>query len=60
MVGRIVVGRPIGPGAMPFDYFRGRSGTKSWKAVPEAAQKAFPRVESIMRDRIVQRSRGAS
>jgi plastocyanin len=60
MVGRIVVGRPIGPGALPFDYFRGRPGTERWKPVPEAARTAFPSVLSIMRDRIVERSRGAS
>jgi plastocyanin len=60
MVGRIVAGRPIGPGAMPFDYFRGRSGTENWKPVPEAAQRAFPSVEAVMRHRIVERSRGAS
>jgi len=59
MVGRIVVGRPVGPGAMPFDYFQRRSGTETWKPVPEAAQKTFPSVESIMRERIVQRKRGA-
>ena len=34
MVGRIVVGKPGGPGAMAFDYFRGRPGTENWKAVP--------------------------
>ena len=60
MVGRIVVGKPGGPGAMAFDYFRGRPGTENWKAVPPAAQKAFPSVDAIMRRRIVQRTRGAS
>src|SRR5207248_347887 len=35
MVGRIV-GRPVGPGAMPFDCFQRRSGTETWKPVPEA------------------------
>lgn len=60
MVGRIVVGRPVGPGAMPFDYFRGRPGAETWRPVPEAAQQAFPSVESIMRERIVERGRGAS
>src|SRR5213080_74914 len=60
MVGRIVVGKPGGPGAMAFDYFRGRPGTENWKAVPPAAQKAFPSVDAIMRRRIVRRTRGAS
>jgi plastocyanin len=55
MVGRIVVGRPAGPGALPFDYFNGRPGTAGWKPVPDAARKAFPAVERIMRNRIVRR-----
>ena len=49
MVGRIVVGRPAGPGALAFDYFRGRPGTETWTLVPPAAQKAFPSVSAIMR-----------
>jgi len=53
MVGRIIVGKPIGPGSLPFDYYRGRPGTASWLPVPEAAQKAFPSVDKIMRERIV-------
>jgi plastocyanin len=55
MVGRIIVGRPIGPGAMPFDYYRGKPGTADWQPVPEAAQKAFPHIDRIMRERIVRR-----
>ncbi len=55
MVGRIVVGRPGGPGALPFDYFTGRPGTAEWKPVPPAAQKAFPSVSAIMRQRVVRR-----
>jgi hypothetical protein len=55
MVGRIVVGRPAGPGSLPFDYFSGRPGTAGWKTVPEAAQKVFPAVERIMQSRIVRR-----
>ncbi len=53
MVGRIIVGKPAGPGSMPFDYYRGRPGTGNWKPVPEAAQKAFPSIERIMREKIV-------
>jgi plastocyanin len=56
MVGRIVVGRPGGPGALAFDYFKGRPGTGEWKPVPQAAQKAFPSVSAIMRQRVVRRS----
>ncbi len=51
MVGRIVVGAPSGPGALPFDYFRGRPGTEAWVPVPAAARKAFPSVSQIRRAR---------
>ena len=53
MVGRIIVGKPNGPGALPFDYYQGRPGTTNWRPVPPAAQKAFPSIERIMRERIV-------
>ncbi|MGH7299778.1 MAG: plastocyanin/azurin family copper-binding protein [Candidatus Rokuibacteriota bacterium] len=56
MVGRIVVGRPEGPGTLPFDYFRGRPGTGQWKPVPKAAQAAFPSVSTIVRQRVVRRA----
>lgn len=55
MVGRIVVGRPGGPGARPFDYFVGKPGTESWQPVPAAARKTFPSVEAIMKQRTVRR-----
>jgi plastocyanin len=55
MVGRIVVGKPGGPGALPFDYFKGQPGTSNWRPVPVAAQKAFPSVEMIMKQKIVRR-----
>ncbi|MGH2607573.1 MAG: hypothetical protein ACRDHF_00670 [Tepidiformaceae bacterium] len=51
-----VVGQPSGPGALPFDYFKNRLGTTAWKSVPEAAQKAFPSVEQIMKTRVVRRA----
>ncbi len=53
MVGRIVVGKPAGPGALPFDYFEGKPYAKDWLPVPLAAQAAFPSVERIMRERVV-------
>jgi hypothetical protein len=56
MVGRIVVGRPSGPGALPFDYFKGRPGTEGWKEVPEAARATFPPVERIVERRVVRRA----
>ncbi|HET6459645.1 MAG TPA: plastocyanin/azurin family copper-binding protein [Syntrophales bacterium] len=55
MVGRIIVGRPIGPGTLPFDYYKGKPGTADWQSVPEAAQKAFPSIDRIMREKIVRR-----
>ncbi len=55
MVGRLVVGRPAGPGALPFDYFAGRPGTEGWKPVPAAARRAFPSVERILREKVVRR-----
>lgn len=48
MVGRIIVGKPLGPGAEPFDYWAGRPGTEEWRHVPDAARKAFPSVARIL------------
>ncbi|MER3445798.1 MAG: hypothetical protein C4291_02710 [Candidatus Dadabacteria bacterium] len=53
MVGRIIVGKPTGPGALPFNYYVGRSDTTNWRPVPPAAQKAFPSIEQIMREKVV-------
>ena len=53
MVGRIIVGRPGGPGALPFDSFEGDPAAREWRPVPEAAQAAFPPIETIMIERIV-------
>jgi plastocyanin len=53
MVGRIIVDRPSGPGTLPFDYFQGGAAAQGWRAVPEAAQAAFPAIEVIMRERVV-------
>ena len=54
MVGRIVVGRPGGPGTLPFDYFVGRATTQ-WIPVPEAARAAFPSVAAIVSNGAVRR-----
>jgi plastocyanin len=53
MVGRIVVGKPGGPGTLPFDYFKGKPGTAGWLPVPVAARKAFPSVAKIMAQTVV-------
>jgi plastocyanin len=53
MVGRIVVGKPLGPGAERFDYWAGRSGTESWRRVPAAARATLPSVARILAERRV-------
>jgi len=53
MVGRIVVGQPLGPGAEPFDHWVGRPGTDSWHHVPDAARQTFPSIAQIIGDRRV-------
>ena len=53
MVGRIIVGRPAGPGALPFGYFAGDASKAAWTEVPEAARQRFPSIEQILAQRIV-------
>jgi len=53
MVGRIVVGKPLGPGSKPFDYWVGKPGTRDWRHVPDAARAAFPTVQRILAERRV-------
>ena len=53
MVGRIVVGKAIGKGARPFDYWVGKPETEDWRHVPDAARAAFPSVERILAERAV-------
>ena len=53
MVGRIVVGKPLGPGAQGFDYWVGKPGTDGWRHVPDAARQTFPSVARILADRRV-------
>ena len=53
MVGRIIVGRPVGPGTLPFDYFEDDPATRHWRPVPRAAQATFPAIEAIMSERMV-------
>lgn len=53
MVGRIIVGRAIGPGTQSFDYFKGMSQTADWLPVPVAAQKAFPSIDDILKEKSV-------
>ena len=59
MVGRIIVGKPGGPGTLPFDYFKGQARAAGWKPVPVAAQQAFPSVEMIMKRKTVRRGPAA-
>ncbi|MGH7211352.1 MAG: plastocyanin/azurin family copper-binding protein [Acetobacteraceae bacterium] len=51
MVGRIIVGKAIGPGMLPFDYFK--AAHPDWMAVPPAAQAAFPSTQEILQRKIV-------
>ena len=51
MVGRIIVGKPGGPGTLPFDYFVGEG--RPWTPVPPEAQRAFPGIDEILRKKIV-------
>jgi hypothetical protein len=48
-VGRVVVGKPGGAEAFPF----GCLGIVHWLDVPAAAQRAFPGIERILRERMV-------
>lgn len=60
MVGRIVLGKPLGPGAEPFDYWVGRAGTDRWRHVPDAARQTFPSVAQILSERRVHPGRPRS
>lgn len=53
MVGRIVVGEPLGPDAQAFDYWVGRPGTDSWRHVPDPARATLPSVAQILAERRV-------
>src|SRR3954447_26347910 len=51
MVGRIIIGRPGGPGARPPDdaaYAR-----QGWRAIPPAAKAAFPSINAMMTKGVV-------
>jgi plastocyanin len=57
MVGRIIVGTPVGPGTQPFDYWLGRSEAKGWRRIPDPARAAFPSVTRILTERRVRPAR---
>ena len=40
----------------PFDYFKDRPGAVHWRRVPEAAQRAFPSVDLILKRGVVHRA----
>ena len=48
MIGRLIVGKPAGPGALPFDYFTNDPQKRGWCSVPKPAQAAFPKVDEIL------------
>jgi plastocyanin len=51
MVGRIIVGKPSGPGTLPFDYFKAKH--PDWLPIPPLAQKMFPSVQQVMAKKVV-------
>jgi plastocyanin len=51
MVGRLIVDKATGPGALPFDYFEATG--ERWKPVPPAAQKGFPSIDEVLRRKVV-------
>jgi plastocyanin len=51
MVGRLIVGRAVGSGSLPIDYFVAKG--RAWKPVPLAAQKVFPSIAEIERQQTV-------
>ena len=53
MVGRIIVGKPAGPGTLPFDYFQDEPDKRFWRLVPTLAQGAFPHIADIMAKGVV-------
>ena len=53
LVGRIVVGKPLGPGAERFDYWAGKPETGGWRHAPAAARQIFPTVAHILAERRV-------
>ncbi len=53
MVGRLIVGQPIGPGSQSFDWYIGRPESGNWVPVPAAARSVFPPIPEIMRLRSV-------
>ncbi len=46
-------GKPQGPGALLFAYFKGQAPTMDCLALPAAAQRSFPRIKRILRERLV-------
>jgi plastocyanin len=53
MVGRLIVGRPNGPGSLPFDWFHNTEEGRGWIEVPQAARAIFPSVDKILRQGVV-------
>ena len=53
MVGRLIVGVAIGPGSLPFDWFKGSTEGKDWLPVPATARAVFPPIADIMRRKTV-------
>ena len=41
MVGRLIVGKPAGPGALPFDYFIADPQQRGWRLCAQAGAGCF-------------------
>jgi plastocyanin len=53
MVGRLIVGKPTGPGGLGFDWFKGTDEGRNCIDVPPEARAAFPPLPDIMIRNIV-------
>lgn len=53
MAGRLIVGRPGGPGAGPFEVAQPGPAATGWTVVPSAVRQALPTVETIMANKVV-------
>ena len=56
MVGRIIVGNAIGPGAESFDYFVSQPNPGDWLTVPAAARRVFPTIAQVLNEHVVHRT----
>jgi hypothetical protein len=56
MVGRLIVGKPSGPGSMSFDWFKDSTEGRDWLEVPPDAQRSSSVEEILVRKVVPPRS----